>query len=70
MCWSSAGGDPADADGLIEIEAGGTGFTHMKRVEPESGKLITEDYHFRKLARGHRFKFYAPPRARLNRAGT
>jgi hypothetical protein len=70
MCWSSASGDPADSDGLIEVEAGGTGFTHIKRVEPESGKLIAEDYHFCKLARGRGFSVYAAPRVRLSRAGT
>jgi hypothetical protein len=36
MCWSSAGDDSADSDGLIEIEAGGTGFTYITGVEPES----------------------------------
>lgn len=39
-------------------------------VDPESGRLITEDYHFCRLARSHGFKIYAAPWARLYHAGT
>src|SRR6201995_2336545 len=39
-------------------------------IDPESGRLITEDYHFCKLARSHGFKIYAAPWARLGHAGT
>jgi hypothetical protein len=39
-------------------------------TDPESGRLITEDYHFCKLARSHGFKIYAAPWARLGHAGT
>jgi hypothetical protein len=39
-------------------------------TEPESGRLITEDYHFCQLARSHGFKIYAAPWARLSHAGT
>jgi len=39
-------------------------------IEPESGKLITEDYHFCRLARRHGFKVYAAPWVRLSHAGT
>lgn len=39
-------------------------------IEPESGKLITEDYHFCRLARGLGFKIYAAPWVRLRHAGT
>jgi hypothetical protein len=94
---SSAGGSDADSDGLLEIEAGGTGFMLIKRgvfdtlsevvseyapdrkvikefyatsIEPGSGRLITEDYHFCRLARSHGFKVYAAPWVRLAHAGT
>ncbi|WP_444546436.1 hypothetical protein, partial [Candidatus Mycobacterium methanotrophicum] len=36
----------------------------------ESGRLITEDYHFCGLARTHGFKIYAAPWVRLGHAGT
>jgi hypothetical protein len=39
-------------------------------TEPESGRLITEDYHFCKLARSHGYKIYAAPWVRLSHAGT
>jgi hypothetical protein len=39
-------------------------------IEPGSGKLVTEDYHFCRLARTHGFKIYAAPWVRLNHAGT
>jgi hypothetical protein len=39
-------------------------------VDPESGRLITEDYHFCKQARSRGFKIYAAPWAHLFRAGT
>jgi hypothetical protein len=39
-------------------------------TDPESGRLITEDYHFCALARSHGFKIYAAPWARLGHAGT
>jgi hypothetical protein len=39
-------------------------------TEPESGRLITEDYHFCALARSHGFKIYAAPWVRLAHAGT
>jgi hypothetical protein len=87
----------ADPDRLLEVEAGGTGFTLIKRgvfdalsevvpeyapdriqikeyyattIEPESGRLVTEDYHFCRLARSQGFKIYAAPWARLGHAGT
>jgi hypothetical protein len=94
---SSAGGDYANSDGLVEIAAGGTGFMLIKRgvfdalsddvseyvperevikefyatsIDSESGKLVTEDYHFCRLARSHGFKIYAAPWVRLSHAGT
>ena len=39
-------------------------------IEPETGKLITEDYHFCRLARSRGFKIYAAPWVRLSHAGT
>jgi hypothetical protein len=93
----SARGLATDPDGLLEVAAGGTGFTLIKRgvfdalsdvvpeyvpdripikeyyattTDPESGRLITEDYHFCKLARSRGFKIYAAPWARLSHAGT
>jgi hypothetical protein len=93
----SAGRFEADPDGLLEIEAGGTGFMLIKRgvfdtlsevvpeyapernvikefyattIDPESGRLITEDYHFCSLARSRGFMIYAAPWVRLFRAGT
>lgn len=39
-------------------------------IETGSGKLITEDYHFCRLARMHGFKIYAAPWVRLSHAGT
>jgi hypothetical protein len=39
-------------------------------IEPGSGRLITEDYHFCRLARSHGFKVYAAPWVRLGHAGT
>lgn len=39
-------------------------------IEPGSGKLITEDYHFCRQARSHGFKIYAAPWVRLSHAGT
>ncbi|MGB6764747.1 hypothetical protein [Mycobacterium sp.] len=39
-------------------------------IEPGSGRLITEDYHFCRLARSHGFKVYAAPWVRLSHAGT
>jgi hypothetical protein len=39
-------------------------------IEPGSGKLVTEDYHFCRLARNHGFKIYAAPWVRLSHAGT
>jgi hypothetical protein len=39
-------------------------------TDPDSGRLITEDYHFCRLARSHGFKIYAAPWARLAHAGT
>jgi hypothetical protein len=39
-------------------------------IDPESGKLITEDYHFCRQARSHGFKIYAAPWVRLSHAGT
>ena len=93
----TAGGYQPDPDGLIEIDAGGTGFMLIKRgvfdalsdgvpeyvldqrvikefyatsIEAGSGRLITEDYHFCRLARSHGFKIYAAPWVRLSHAGT
>lgn len=39
-------------------------------TDPESGRLITEDYHFCSLARSNGFKIYAAPWVRLGHAGT
>jgi hypothetical protein len=39
-------------------------------TDPESGRLITEDYHFCRLARSKGFKIYAAPWVRLGHAGT
>jgi hypothetical protein len=39
-------------------------------IEPGSGRLIAEDYHFCRQARSHGFKIYAAPWARLSHAGT
>jgi hypothetical protein len=39
-------------------------------TEPGTGKLITEDYHFCRLARSHGFKVYAAPWVRLSHTGT
>jgi hypothetical protein len=39
-------------------------------IEPGTGKLITEDYHFCRQARSHGFKIYAAPWVRLSHAGT
>jgi len=39
-------------------------------IDPESGRLITEDYHFCRLARSSGFKIYAALWARLFHAGT
>ena len=39
-------------------------------TDPESGRLITEDYHFCGLARSHGLKVYAAPWVRLGHAGT
>ena len=39
-------------------------------TEPESGRLITEDYYFCQLARSHGFKVFAAPWAHLSHAGT
>jgi hypothetical protein len=39
-------------------------------TDPESGRLISEDYHFCRLARSHGFKIYAAPWVRLGHAGT
>ena len=39
-------------------------------IDPESGRLIAEDYHFCRLARSHGFKIYAAPWVRLGHAGT
>jgi hypothetical protein len=39
-------------------------------IDPESGRLITEDYHFCRQARSRGFKIYAAPWAHLFHAGT
>jgi hypothetical protein len=39
-------------------------------IDPGSGKLIGEDYHFCRQARSHGFKIYAAPWVRLSHAGT
>ena len=39
-------------------------------TDPESGRLITEDYHFCMLSRNNGFKIYAAPWVRLSHAGT
>jgi hypothetical protein len=39
-------------------------------IDPESGRLIAEDYHFCRQARNHGFKIYAAPWVRLRHAGT
>jgi len=39
-------------------------------IEPGTGNLVTEDYHFCRQARRHGFKVYAAPWVRLSHAGT
>jgi hypothetical protein len=39
-------------------------------IEPESGRLVTEDYQFCRLARRRGFKIYTAPWVRLAHAGT
>ena len=39
-------------------------------IEPESGVLLSEDYHFCKLARTHGIKVYAAPWAQLSHMGS
>jgi hypothetical protein len=39
-------------------------------IEPESGRLVTEDYQFCRLARSRGFKIYVAPWVRLAHAGT
>jgi hypothetical protein len=39
-------------------------------IEPGSGRLIAEDFHFCRQARNHGFKIYAAPWVRLSHAGT
>jgi hypothetical protein len=40
-------------------------------IDPEAGNsLLSEDYHFCKLARSHGFKIYAAPWVRLNHTGS
>ena len=39
-------------------------------IEPESGRLIAEDYNFCRQARNHGFKIYAAPWVHLRHAGT
>ncbi|MCV7401398.1 hypothetical protein H7K24_14695 [Mycobacterium fragae] len=39
-------------------------------IDPESGRLLAEDYHFCRLARSHGFRVYAAPWARLSHTGT
>lgn len=39
-------------------------------IDEESGRLLSEDYHFCKLARKHGFKVYAAPWAELSHTGT
>lgn len=39
-------------------------------IDEESNRLLSEDYHFCKLARKHGFKVYAAPWARLVHSGT
>jgi hypothetical protein len=39
-------------------------------IEPGSGRLVAEDFHFCRQARNHGFKIYAAPWVRLSHAGT
>jgi len=39
-------------------------------IDEESNRLLSEDYHFCKLARKHGFKVYAAPWAKLIHTGT
>ena len=39
-------------------------------IEPGSGRLVAEDFHFCRQARSHGFKIYAAPWVRLSHAGT
>jgi hypothetical protein len=39
-------------------------------IDEESGRLLSEDYHFCKLARKHGFKIHAAPWVRLSHTGT
>lgn len=39
-------------------------------IEPGSGRLVAEDFHFCRQARDHGFKIYAAPWVRLSHAGT
>jgi hypothetical protein len=39
-------------------------------IEPGTGNLVTEDYHFCRQARSHGFKVYAAPWVRLSHAGS
>ncbi len=39
-------------------------------IDPKTGKMMTEDYHFCRLARNHGFKVYAAPWVRLSHTGT
>lgn len=39
-------------------------------IDEETNRLLSEDYHFCKLARKHGFKIYADPQIELNHTGT
>jgi hypothetical protein len=43
---------------------------YASNIDPESGKMMSEDYHFCRLARDHGFKVYAAPWVRLSHTGT
>jgi hypothetical protein len=43
---------------------------YASSIDPETGKMMSEDYHFCRLVRDHGFKVYAAPWVRLSHTGT
>jgi hypothetical protein len=43
---------------------------YASTIDPETGKMMSEDYHFCRLARDHGFKVCAAPWVRLSHTGT
>lgn len=43
---------------------------YSSTIDPETGKMMSEDYHFCRLARDHGFKVFAAPWVRLSHTGT